>query len=153
MSNPQPGSMIHSTTLHYIWTHCGRMPRILVFMFQAWGRWIARILVFRTFAFNTLCTALMCHRGQYTAQLCSQMFTEVLGIMTSPLITSKSKERPFVLFHGQAIFSHSTAGHSSSRFASIVLSPSKNISHVRCDSSRIIIWQFILCSEDIFNYS
>jgi hypothetical protein len=33
------------------------------------------------------------------------MFTEVLGIMTSLLIMSQSKERPFVLLHSQAIFS------------------------------------------------
>jgi hypothetical protein len=31
------------------------------------------------------------------------MFTQVLGIMTSLLITSESKERPFVLLHSQAI--------------------------------------------------
>jgi hypothetical protein len=31
------------------------------------------------------------------------MFTQVLGIMTSLLIKSQSKERPFVLLHSQAI--------------------------------------------------
>jgi hypothetical protein len=31
------------------------------------------------------------------------MFTQVLGIMTSLLITSQSKERPFVPLHSQAI--------------------------------------------------
>jgi hypothetical protein len=38
------------------------------------------------------------------------MFTQVLGIMTSFLFMSQSKERPFVL-HSQAIFSHSTSLH------------------------------------------
>jgi hypothetical protein len=32
------------------------------------------------------------------------MFTQVLGIMTSLIITSHSKERSFVLLHSQAIF-------------------------------------------------
>jgi hypothetical protein len=36
-------------------------------------------------------------------QLSSQMFTQVLDIMISLLITSQSKERPFVLLHRQAI--------------------------------------------------
>jgi hypothetical protein len=57
------------------------------------------------------------------------MFTQVLGIMTSRLIMSRSEERPFVLLHSQAIFSHSTVGRGSSRLESMMLSPSKNISH------------------------
>jgi hypothetical protein len=55
------------------------------------------------------------------------MFTQVLGIVTSLFITSQSKDMPFVLLHSQAIISHSTAGHTSSRVASILLPPSKNI--------------------------
>jgi hypothetical protein len=94
--------------------------------------------------------ARLSQRSVYCAAL---LVAQVLGIMTSLLITSQSKERPFVLLHRQAVFSHSTAGHSSSQFASIELSLSENISHGRCDSSTIIIWQFIQCSEDIFNYS
>jgi hypothetical protein len=39
------------------------------------------------------------------------MFTQVLGITTSLLITSQSNERPSVLLHSQAILSHSTALH------------------------------------------
>jgi hypothetical protein len=57
------------------------------------------------------------------------MFTQVLSIMTSLVIMFHSKERPFVLLHSQAIFSHSTTGHTSSRVTSIVLSLSKIISH------------------------
>jgi hypothetical protein len=67
--------------------------------------------VFSTFHFHTLYTALTCQIDQFTAQLCSQMFTRVLGITTSLLIMSQSTERPFVLLHSQAIFSHSTALH------------------------------------------
>jgi hypothetical protein len=39
------------------------------------------------------------------------MFTQVLGIMTSLLITPQTKERPLVLLHSQAIFSHSISLH------------------------------------------
>jgi hypothetical protein len=46
----------------------------------------------------------MSHGSQFTVQLFSQMFTQVLGIMTSLVIMSHSKERPFVLLHIQAIF-------------------------------------------------
>jgi hypothetical protein len=55
----------------------------------------------------------------------SRVSRQVLGIMTLLLITSQSKERPFVLLHSQAIFSHSTAGHTSSQVTSVELSPSK----------------------------
>jgi hypothetical protein len=49
------------------------------------------------------------------------MFTEVLGIMTSLLITSQSKENPFVLLHSQDILTHATGGHTSSQVASTEL--------------------------------
>jgi hypothetical protein len=59
---------------------------------------------FSTFHFYTPYTVLKSHRGKFTAQLFSQMFTQVLCIMTSLIITSHSKERPLVLPHNQAIF-------------------------------------------------
>jgi hypothetical protein len=50
------------------------------------------------------------------------MFTQVLGIMTSLVITSHSKEMPFVLLHSQATEQRS---HISSRVTSTVLSASE----------------------------
>jgi hypothetical protein len=84
-------------------TLCRRMTHICIFVFQAW-KTMTQMCVFSTFRFHILHTARTCHRDQFTAQMCFQVFTQVLGIMTSVLITSQSKERPFVLLHSQAIF-------------------------------------------------
>jgi hypothetical protein len=78
------------------------------------------------------------------------MFTQVLGIMTSLIIMSHSKERPFVLLHSQAIFSHSTAGHTSSRVTSIVLSPSKIISYEDVILPELLSDNLANDSKDIF---
>jgi hypothetical protein len=81
------------------------------------------------------------------------MFTQVLGIMTSLVIMSHSKEWPFALLQSQAIlFSQSTAS-ALDHVPCTELSPSENISHGRYDSSRIIIWQFIQVPEDILALS
>jgi hypothetical protein len=54
------------------------------------------------------------------------MFTQVLGMMTSLVITSYSKERPFVFLRSQAIFfSQSTAGSALDHVASTELSLSE----------------------------
>jgi hypothetical protein len=140
---------------YYTWLHiqyyhiADRSREFLCLHFKHWGP-ITRILVFNTFYLYTRYSALKSHRGQFTEQLFSHMFTQVLGIMTSLVITSRSKDRPLVLLHSQAIFSHSTEDHTSSWVASIVLSLSKIISQGRCDSSRIIIWQFIWWSWGYF---
>jgi hypothetical protein len=61
---------------------------------------------FSMFRLYTPYTVLTSHRHKFTAQLFSHMFTQVLGIMTLLVITSHSKQMPFVLPHSQAIFSH-----------------------------------------------
>jgi hypothetical protein len=93
------------------------------------------------------------------------MFTQVLGILTSLLITSQSKERPFVLVHSQAIFTQSTAGHISSWVASVellyhrakifltedVILPellSDNLSNVPEDILSVVIeWEWQFCER------
>jgi hypothetical protein len=76
---------------------------------------------FSTFRLYTSYAVLTSHRGQFTAQLFSQMFIQVLGIMILLVIMSHSKGRPSVLLHSQTIFRHSTASHTSSKVTSSIL--------------------------------
>jgi hypothetical protein len=78
---------------------------ISVITFQSWQTDDGDSCHQHIFRFQTRYTALTCHRGQAAAQLWSQIFIQMLGIMTSLIITSHFKERPFVLLHSQAIFS------------------------------------------------
>jgi hypothetical protein len=86
-------------------THCGRMSVISVITFQAWQRDDGDCRHYHIFRFQTRYTAVTRHRGQATAQLWAQMFTQVLGMRPLLIVTSQPKERPFVLFHSQAICS------------------------------------------------
>jgi hypothetical protein len=61
-------------------TLCGWMMHICVFAFSAWKTDDANVRFQHIFHLHTLCTVLMCHRDQFTAQLCCQMFTQVLSI-------------------------------------------------------------------------
>jgi hypothetical protein len=69
----------------------------------------------------------------------------MLGMMTSLIVTSQSKERTSVLLPREAIFNQSAARSPVQHTASSEFSPSEKISQGKSDSSRIIIGQFIGC--------